>query len=166
MILTITTTYQPATELGYLLAKHPGKCQSFELSEAEPMEIAVPKLSLVVLIGPSGSGKSTFARKHFLSTEVLSSDECRALVAEAGTQHGPRRRGPVRPGQPRHEAHTQARLAAKRSLAIRDFALGVEALERFARKEPLAAPMSASLACWRWKASRSTHGCRNRDGVA
>jgi protein phosphatase len=46
------------------------------------MEIAVPKLSLVVLIGPSGSGKSTFACKHFLPTEVLSSDECRALVAD------------------------------------------------------------------------------------
>ena len=38
------------------------------------MEITIPKLSLVVLIGPSGSGKSTFARKHFLPTEVLSSD--------------------------------------------------------------------------------------------
>lgn len=51
-------------------------------SEARVMEIAVPKLSLVVLIGPSGSGKSTFARRHFLATEVLSSDECRALVSD------------------------------------------------------------------------------------
>ena len=32
MLLTITTTYQPATELGYLLHKHPDKCQSFALS--------------------------------------------------------------------------------------------------------------------------------------
>ncbi|MCK7491745.1 MAG: 3' terminal RNA ribose 2'-O-methyltransferase Hen1 [Comamonadaceae bacterium] len=31
MLLTITTTHQPATDLGYLLAKHPAKCQSFEL---------------------------------------------------------------------------------------------------------------------------------------
>jgi len=46
------------------------------------MKITVPKLSLVVLIGPSGSGKSTFARKHFLATEVLSSDYCRALVCD------------------------------------------------------------------------------------
>jgi len=46
------------------------------------MEIAVPKLSLVVLIGPSGSGKSTFARKHFLPTEVLSSDACRGAVVK------------------------------------------------------------------------------------
>src|SRR6187455_3088993 len=46
------------------------------------MQITVPKLSLVVLIGPSGSGKSTFARKHFLPTEVLSSDYCRGLVSD------------------------------------------------------------------------------------
>src|SRR5215813_9528913 len=47
------------------------------------MHITIPGLSLVVLIGPSGSGKSTFARKHFLPTEVLSSDACRALVSDA-----------------------------------------------------------------------------------
>jgi protein phosphatase len=41
-----------------------------------------PELSLVVLIGASGSGKSTFAAKHFLPTEVLSSDFCRALVSD------------------------------------------------------------------------------------
>src|SRR5438477_8335491 len=46
------------------------------------MKISIPKLSLVVLIGPSGSGKSTFARKHFLPSEVLSSDACRALVSD------------------------------------------------------------------------------------
>jgi polynucleotide kinase-phosphatase len=44
--------------------------------------LTVPDLSLVVLVGPSGSGKSTFARRHFLATEVLSSDFCRGLVAD------------------------------------------------------------------------------------
>src|SRR2546421_8593313 len=46
------------------------------------MKISIPKLSLIVLIGPSGSGKSTFARKHFVPTEILSSDACRALVSD------------------------------------------------------------------------------------
>jgi len=46
------------------------------------MHIKIPKLSLVVLVGPTGSGKSTFARKHFLPTELLSSDYCRGLVSD------------------------------------------------------------------------------------
>jgi protein phosphatase len=46
------------------------------------MEIKIPNLSFVILIGPSGSGKSTFSKKHFLPTEVLSSDFCRGLVSD------------------------------------------------------------------------------------
>jgi len=45
-------------------------------------ELAVPELSLVVLVGASGSGKSTFAATHFKPTEVISSDFCRGLVAD------------------------------------------------------------------------------------
>src|SRR5271154_2812567 len=44
--------------------------------------IDLPELSLVLLIGPSGCGKSTFARKHFRSTETISSDYCRGLVSD------------------------------------------------------------------------------------
>jgi 3' terminal RNA ribose 2'-O-methyltransferase Hen1 len=32
MLLTISTTHQPATDLGYLLFKHPDKCQAFDLA--------------------------------------------------------------------------------------------------------------------------------------
>jgi protein phosphatase len=46
------------------------------------MKITIPELSLVVLIGPSGCGKSSFCRKHFLPTEVVSSDGCRGLVSD------------------------------------------------------------------------------------
>ena len=46
------------------------------------MKISVPASSLVVLIGASGSGKSSFARRHFLPTEIVSSDTCRGLVAD------------------------------------------------------------------------------------
>ncbi len=46
------------------------------------MRIVVPELSLVVLVGITGSGKSTFARRHFLPTEVVSSDYCRGVVSD------------------------------------------------------------------------------------
>nr|MDQ3101180.1 AAA family ATPase [Bacteroidota bacterium] len=46
------------------------------------MELKIPELSLVVLVGMSGSGKSSFARRHFKRTEIVSSDECRALVSD------------------------------------------------------------------------------------
>ena len=45
-------------------------------------EINVPALGLVLLVGVSGSGKSTFAARHFLPTQVISSDFCRGLVAD------------------------------------------------------------------------------------
>ncbi len=47
-----------------------------------PREIVVPRLALVVLAGVSGSGKSTWARKHFLPTEIVSSDRCRAMISD------------------------------------------------------------------------------------
>jgi protein phosphatase len=46
------------------------------------VRIVVPKFCLVVLIGPSGCGKSTFARKHFIKTEVVSSDFCRGIICD------------------------------------------------------------------------------------
>lgn len=46
------------------------------------MNLTIPDLSLVVLVGPSGSGKSTFARRHFKPTEIVSSDYCRGLVSD------------------------------------------------------------------------------------
>ena len=46
------------------------------------MKLAIPQLSLVTLIGVSGSGKSSFAARHFLPTEVVSSDFCRGLVSD------------------------------------------------------------------------------------
>lgn len=46
------------------------------------MNIKVPELSLVVLIGASGSGKSTLARRLFKPTEILSSDTCRGWVSD------------------------------------------------------------------------------------
>ena len=53
-----------------------------ETTAHQPRTLTIPELSLVVLVGASGSGKSTFAKKHFLPTEVISSDFCRGLVAD------------------------------------------------------------------------------------
>ncbi|HEY3811619.1 MAG TPA: polynucleotide kinase-phosphatase [Caulobacteraceae bacterium] len=47
-----------------------------------PDLLEIPDFALVVLIGASGSGKSTFAARHFKPTEIVSSDECRALVID------------------------------------------------------------------------------------
>ncbi len=49
------------------------------------MKISIPDFSLVVLVGPTGCGKSSFARTHFLETEIVSSDHCRALVSDDET---------------------------------------------------------------------------------
>jgi protein phosphatase len=44
--------------------------------------IEIPEFALVLLIGASGTGKSSFAAKHFLATEVVSSDRARGWVAD------------------------------------------------------------------------------------
>jgi protein phosphatase len=52
------------------------------------VKITIPELSLVVLIGAFGSGKSTFAARHFLGTETVSSDACRALLTDDPNDQG------------------------------------------------------------------------------
>lgn len=49
------------------------------------MLIEIPEFALVLLIGASGTGKSSFAAKHFLPTEVISSDRARGWVADDET---------------------------------------------------------------------------------
>ena len=44
--------------------------------------IAAPRSAVIVLIGASGAGKSTFARRHFGAYEIVSSDQCRAMVSD------------------------------------------------------------------------------------
>lgn len=46
------------------------------------MRLHIPRFALVVLCGPAGSGKSTFAARHFPATAVVSSDRCRAMLAD------------------------------------------------------------------------------------
>lgn len=84
VLLTISTTHNPATDLGYLLqglTQPAVKCRGREY--------------LRIIYGPD-----------YASDEHLSRLRSRGL-------------------------------GAKRSLALREFALGIEALERFVRREPL-----------------------------
>ncbi len=46
------------------------------------MIVRIPNPALVVLCGPAGSGKTTFARRHFPETSIVSSDRCRAMIAD------------------------------------------------------------------------------------
>ena len=49
------------------------------------MNIEIPEFALVLLVGASGTGKSSFAARHFLPTEVVSSDRMRGWVADDET---------------------------------------------------------------------------------
>lgn len=46
------------------------------------MVIRISNPSLVILCGQAGSGKTTFARRHFPETAIVSSDRCRAMIAD------------------------------------------------------------------------------------
>jgi protein phosphatase len=46
------------------------------------VSLAIPRDALVLLIGVAASGKSTFAARHFVPTEVLSSDALRAMITD------------------------------------------------------------------------------------
>lgn len=47
--------------------------------------LAIPADALVMLVGASGSGKSWWAHTFFSETRIVSSDRCRALVADDET---------------------------------------------------------------------------------
>lgn len=49
---------------------------------ADKITIAIPELSLIVLVGSTGAGKSHFCRKNFKPTQVVSSDFCRGMLSD------------------------------------------------------------------------------------
>ena len=58
------------------------------ITQPESDQISIPRNTLVVLCGPAGCGKSTFAARHFLATQTVSSDNCRALVSDDPANQG------------------------------------------------------------------------------
>ena len=45
-------------------------------------ELLFPDPCMILCVGASASGKSTFTQKHFLPTQVLSSDRMRAMICD------------------------------------------------------------------------------------
>ena len=52
MLLTITTTYSPATDLGYLLHKHPDRLQTFDLAFGKATRLLFLKLKRTDVLLP------------------------------------------------------------------------------------------------------------------
>jgi 3' terminal RNA ribose 2'-O-methyltransferase Hen1 len=97
MLLTITTTHQPATDLGFLLHKHPGKLQTVKLANGEAHifypEATEEKCTAALLMeidsiglvrnnkGPSGEG---FALEQYVNDRpYVASSFMSTAIAEA-----------------------------------------------------------------------------------
>ena len=76
MLLTITTTHQPASDLGYLLHKHPDRCQSFDMSFGKVRvfypEVGPERCSACLLldVDPVGMGRGKNANTFALAQYV------------------------------------------------------------------------------------------------
>jgi 3' terminal RNA ribose 2'-O-methyltransferase Hen1 len=77
VLLTITTTHQPASDLGYLLHKHPDRCQSFDLSFGKAHvfypEVGAGKCSACLLldVDPVGIVRGKNAGAGFLLAQYV-----------------------------------------------------------------------------------------------
>ena len=96
MLLTITTTHTPATDLGYLLHKHPKRAQTFDLSfgqarvfypEATDKKCTAALLIDLDIIGLKRRRKSNFALQDYVNDRpyVASSFTSVALARVFGT---------------------------------------------------------------------------------
>ena len=77
MLLTITTTHQPANDLGYLLHKHPDRCQSFDLSFGKVHvyypEVGAERCSACLLldVDPVGMVRGKNPEQNFLLAQYV-----------------------------------------------------------------------------------------------
>jgi 3' terminal RNA ribose 2'-O-methyltransferase Hen1 len=77
MLLTITTTHAPASDLGYLLHKHPDRCQSFNLSFGK-VHVFYPEVGparcsacLLLDVDPVGMVRRQGHHAHFLLAQYV-----------------------------------------------------------------------------------------------
>src|SRR3954464_4288160 len=77
MLLTITTTHRPANDLGYLLHKHPGRFQSFDLSFGKAHvyypEVGAERCSACLLldVDPVGMVRGKHPHQNFLLAQYV-----------------------------------------------------------------------------------------------
>src|SRR6516164_7610861 len=93
MLLTITTTHQPATDLGYLLHKNPARVQTFDQSFGKAHvfypEASAERCTVAVLLdldpvglvrnrrGPAGEGRSL---EHYVNDRPYSASSFLSVV--------------------------------------------------------------------------------------
>ena len=96
MLLTITTTHRPATDLGYLLHKHPGRFQSYDLSfgkaHAFYVEATEDRCSACLLLDVDPGSGSSPKRLHGLPSGT--GPENSAVAERETVVFGSPRRGP------------------------------------------------------------------------
>ncbi|MBE9159550.1 3' terminal RNA ribose 2'-O-methyltransferase Hen1 [Nodosilinea sp. LEGE 06152] len=90
MLLTLTTTYGPATDLGYLLHKHPDRCQAFPMSFGQAF-VFYPEAgaerctaALMLDIDPVGlvRGKSTSLEQYVNDRPYVASSFLSVAIAK------------------------------------------------------------------------------------
>ena len=104
MLLTITTTHRPASDLGYLLHKHPDRCQSFDLSFGKAHvfypEVGAERCSACLLldVDPVGMMRRKNASASFLLAQYVNDGP----YAEPGVQRevGDARGRTISPSRP------------------------------------------------------------------
>ncbi|MDM9380024.1 3' terminal RNA ribose 2'-O-methyltransferase Hen1 [Chlorogloeopsis sp. ULAP01] len=90
MLLTITTTHQPATDLGYLLHKHPERCQSFVLSFGKAhifySEASTQRCTAVLLLDVDAvklaRGRGAFIRQYVSDRPYVASSFLSVAIAQ------------------------------------------------------------------------------------
>jgi Hen1-like subunit of RNA repair complex/PNKP (polynucleotide 5'-kinase/3'-phosphatase) family adenylyltransferase-like protein len=177
VLLTLTTTASPATDLGYLLHKHPAKVQPFnqafgtapvcypEAGETRCTAALLLEVDPIRLVRTRGKGTPDFALRQYVNdrpyaassllasamanvfrTALRGRCDARPELADRKIQPGVKCRGQeylriiYGPDytEPEHLERLRDRhLGRKRSLAMREHALGVEALHRLLSGEPL-----------------------------
>ena len=61
---------------------HLALLRRYGMAEEREATLRVPPSALIVLVGPAASGKSSWAARHFEGTQIVSSDTCRAIIAD------------------------------------------------------------------------------------